>query len=192
MNRTERGARRYYVEITAVVLLLALMFFGRPLLHTSTSSGKFLLAVATLVPMWLVLAVVVRFFLAADEYIRRRMVNALAIAALFDLIFSVSYAVLSRPLGLRPLFIGISWLILGGAFGACFLVMNVRDAIRDDRFAKEFWPFGWLMSLSFVAFFYAVAARFLHWPYGDWVLWGGVVWGIPLAGVRIFVSKRRV
>jgi hypothetical protein len=191
MNKVERGTRRYYVEFTACLLLLFLALWMRRALHPQSAVLNFIVATAPVLPVWLGAGAVVRLFLALDEFPRRRMLNAIAVAAMATSVFVLSWATLRGPLGLPGLPLFLAWPILGGAWFVAALVPAIRDAITDKGLKRTLWPFGVISAAGPLICFYGVAARPLGWPYPHIALIGGAVFAIVWQGLTIFVFNKR-
>lgn len=124
MNRTEKAGRRYFGELIGVMCLFAILLVARN--RVPAGDLKIGLRVATLIPIWLLAFVVLRLFLATDEYGRQQMVKTFAIGAAATALATISYAHL-QPLGLPDLSIMWTWPIMGGICGLCGLTYGWRD-----------------------------------------------------------------
>ena len=109
--------RNYIIEFSIVMLLYVGAVWARPWLITHAGSGALALAakLAPIVPVWLMLVVVWRYYLRVDELQQKRLLETVAISFGVASCIMVSYAFLT-DLGLPSLAITWAWPTLGATW----------------------------------------------------------------------------
>lgn len=187
MNRTERGSRRYFIEVMGAVLLYAVLLMGR---NWTQGSVKIALTVASLVPIWLIGLAVVRFYRNADEYLRQKVLLSLAMGGGLTALLLMSYGQL-KSIGLPPMSQRDAWLVMGFSCAACSLAMGWRDYVSQVGMRRSLqWA---ALSLAIIAIptaLYALAAPVLGWPHrpGLLILIATLIF-VALNGWNIFVRR---
>ena len=110
---------RYLIEyLVALILCIGSVAFCIPLArHTPIRSARMLLMAVPTAAILLMALVVYRHFRRIDEFLRREMVEAFAVAAAFTAIWTLSYYTLEL--------VGFPRLSTGWVWGAMFVVWNL-------------------------------------------------------------------
>jgi hypothetical protein len=104
-NPTTRASRRYAIEFTAAIVLYLVVLFGtRYAFRTYHGPFETAIALAPVIPVFLVFLAALRLFQGTDEFNRRLMTDSLAIAGVLTALFAVTYGFvegdpLPRPSG---------------------------------------------------------------------------------------------
>jgi len=189
MNRTERGMRRYFVELTGAFAVFFATMYARSYWHAAPAPFGLLAGISPVMGVWLAAAAIVRGIRAMDEFFRQRMLNTIGISAAITAIFALSWQLLVDPLHLPNLSIIWCWPVMGGAWFVIAMFEQKRDEIREDGSWKAFWPYGASQLVGLLLFAYAIAGHYRHWPAVIPAFWTASIWVIGTAGVGIF--KRR-
>lgn len=187
MNKTERGSRRYFIEVMGAVLLYAVLLIGR---NRTQDSVKIALTVASLVPIWLIGLAVVRFYRNADEYLRRKVLLSLAGGGGLTALLLMSYSQL-ESVGLPSMPPHGAWLVMGLACAVCSLALAWPDHISQVGMRRSLqWA---TLSLAIIAIpttLYALVAPSMGWPHrpGVLILIATLIF-VALNGWNIFVRR---
>ena len=127
MTLVKYAGRTYLVEFGAVALLYSLADGGRSwLLSLSQDRAWHLFAIALpIVPIWLMLIVIVRFYHRVDELEKKKLLENVAIAAGVMACLVTSYALLEDA-GLPRLAITWAWPTLAVCWGVATGISALR------------------------------------------------------------------
>lgn len=115
--------RNYVIQCAAVMGIYMLVLWMRPWLaaHTGGHIASLAATLLPIAPIWLMLAVVWRYYLRIDEYKQKRMLEVLSLTFGFGACIIVSYGFLMDA-GLPKIGYDWAWPILGITWAAVSLV----------------------------------------------------------------------
>ncbi len=91
-NPTTRANRRYSVEFSVAIVLYIVVLFGtRMAFRTYHGPFETLVALAPVIPVFLVFLAALRLFAGTDEFNRRLMTDSLAVAGVLTALLAVTY-----------------------------------------------------------------------------------------------------
>lgn len=189
MNKTELGAKRYFIELSAVMVLFMALLVGRN--WVPAGGIRTTLHLASLIPIWLIALVVVRGYRAADEYHRRQMLLIFAIGGGGTALLILSYMQIQK-LGLPAISAGWVWPVMGALCGLCAMVFSGRDHASQYSMAKTLkWTVAMAAIIAVPTLLYALAAPALGWPHkpGLLVLIATMIF-VALNACYLFVKRR--
>jgi hypothetical protein len=128
MNKVKRAGRIYILEMAGAAILYVVIVLLRPALLRGTSAEvlRDLIIVAPIVPIWLMLVVVWRYYRRIDEFAQRRLLEILAISFGVAACIITSYPFL-MDLGLPRLGVMWAWPVMAVCWVAGALIVRVRD-----------------------------------------------------------------
>jgi O-antigen/teichoic acid export membrane protein len=129
MTLVKYAGRNYLIEFGAVTTLYTIAVVARPWLLSLSQDRALHVFVTALpvVPIWLMLAVVVRFYRRVDELEKLKLLENIAIAAGVMACLVTSYALL-EDVGLPKLALTWAWPTLA----VCWACATGINAIRDQ------------------------------------------------------------
>jgi hypothetical protein len=129
MNRSDRGMRRYFIEVCVALALFFACAAARRLLLPAHPEWRMAIFLAPIVPVLLIAAAMVRGFVAMDEYRRRTLLHALAAGAFLVGVTAAIYpfARLAGVIAVVPY--GAAWPVM--ALG--LVVFGLRGLWRDKE-----------------------------------------------------------
>jgi len=131
-----QASRRYAVEFTIVVVAYCVFVFAAPALIEAThatGNARAALALAPAVPVAGIFIAMDRYLAAADEFVRKRLVTAMLVAAAFVFSAATAWDFLRVYAGAEPI---PPFSIAPGFFAAMGLaqgLLRAADAIREAR-----------------------------------------------------------
>ena len=189
MNKSERGVKRYFIELSAVMLLLMALLIGRN--WAPTGEIRAALQLASLIPIWLIGLVVVRGYRASDEYHRQQILLIFAIGGGATALLIMSYLQVQK-IGLPAISIIWVWPIMGALCGLCAMVLSLRDSVSLIGTAKTLkWAGAMAAIITLPTVLYALVAPALGWPHktGLLVLIATMIF-MALNAYYMFVRRR--
>jgi hypothetical protein len=130
MTSYKTASRQYLFEIGgAGALYIGAMYARQPLLDRIGESGPLGQTVMLLpiLPVWGMLAAVVRFYRQVDEYQRLELLQSVSIAAGVSACLFCSYPFAADAFGLKPLSLLYAWPILAVAWGLTTGIIQMRN-----------------------------------------------------------------
>ena len=125
-NPTTRAMRRYMAEFTAAMVLYVVVLFGtRIAFRTYHGPLETLIALAPVVPVFLVFIAALRLFQGTDEFNKRLMTDSLAIAGVITALFAVTYGFVEGDPLPRPS-AWWTWTMFMAVWLAATLVLRLR------------------------------------------------------------------
>lgn len=123
------AGRNYLIEFSLVLGLYAATAGGRPWLiaHAHNPSLALAATLAPILPIWLMLAVVWRYYRHIDEYAQKRFLETLAMSFGIGSCALVTYAFLTDA-GLPPLALSWAWPTLAAAWLITTFVRRIADS----------------------------------------------------------------
>ena len=128
MNRVKRAGLAYTLEMGGAAALYTAVVLLRAKLLTLTASPvlRDLIIVAPVVPIWLMLAAVWRYYRRIDEFAQRRLLEILAVSFGVAACIITSYPFLT-DLGLPHLGLVWAWPVMAVCWMAGAAIVRVRD-----------------------------------------------------------------
>ena len=125
-NPTTQASKRYAIQFTtAIVLYLVVLFGTRSALPTYHGPAESAIALAPVIPVFLVFLAALRLFQATDEFNRRLMADSLVIAGAITALFAVTYGFIEGDLLPRPS-AWWTWTTFMAAWLVASLVLKLR------------------------------------------------------------------
>lgn len=125
-NPTTQAQRRYTIQMTLAMAAYVLILFGtRSVMNHLSGPSRLIAAVLPVFPVIVVFVAVVRWLRNTDEFNRRIVIEALAIAAGITALCSAAYGFLEGDY-LPRLSIWWTWSILMGSWLVASLVLKRR------------------------------------------------------------------
>lgn len=163
MNKAERGVKRYFIELSIVIMLFMALLVGRN--WVPAGGTRTALQLASLIPIWLIALVVVRGYRAADEYHRRQILLIFAIGGGATALLALSYMQIQK-LGIPAISIAWVWPTMGALCGLCAMAFSGRDYASQFGTAKTLkWIAAMTAIIAVPTLLYAWAAPALGWPH---------------------------
>lgn len=166
MTHVAQAPRRYFIELMSAMALYFITIFGRRYGAEAISDPvlKDLIIASPILPVVLAAVVILRLFYRIDEYLRRQMLEALAIAGAFTCVFSMSWSFLV-DIGLPEIHIGWVWPI----FAVFWVLTTITVKLRYLAAEGKAVPFVTKALLQLVAILvatatYAFVASKIGWP----------------------------
>lgn len=132
---TARRAERIYVlrMFIIAVFYVGLVFVRKHYMHAALSPVLHAIVVASpVLPIWLMLAAVWRYYLGIDEFAQRRMLQILSVSFGLSACTIVSYAFLT-DLGLPKVDLLTAWPIMALIWLALTFVAKLRDRVKPHE-----------------------------------------------------------
>jgi hypothetical protein len=137
MSPVAKAPRRYFVELMSAMGLYFVTLYARNHWSANLTSPilKDALLVSPILPLILAAIAILRLFKRVDEYRRRQMLEALAIAAAVTCVLSTSWMFLV-DVGAPDLPIAAAWPIFSVTWAGTAFFFKMRDKASDGTAAK--------------------------------------------------------
>lgn len=184
--------RRYFIELTSAMALYFVALFGRKYGADSVSDPiiKDLIIASPILPVVLAAIAILRLFYRIDEYFRRQMLEALAIAGAFTCVFSMSWSFLV-DIGLPTIEIGWVWPIFAAFWVLVSLSVKLRGLAAEGKALSALRKGALHVAVVAVGTaIYAAIAHMLGWP-ASWGVLVLVFTMLLVAGFGYILSTRK-